>query len=151
MDLSKEYIQMCDCPEIQDNWELKAGDCFKIIKGKYYIGEPCEGGSEYFEGDICYADEQSLSYDFSNNIFLWLPRQDQLQEMLGETHSVRPISLVGFLHQVLNEDLTCTEEVPCNGCVEEAKYWRSFGSMEKLWLAFVMKEKFNKAWDGKWL
>ena len=121
---------MCDCKEVQDVRPFIAD-----MDNNRHLG--CTPTGDFY-------------YGFREKI-VWLPRQDQLQEMLGETHSVRPISLVGFLHQVLNEDLTCTEEVPCNGCVEEAKYWRSFGSMEKLWLAFVMKEKFNKAWDGKWL
>ncbi len=26
---------------------------------------------------------------------------------------------------------------------------KSFTSMEQLWLAFVMKEKYNKVWDGE--
>ena len=29
------------------------------------------------------------------------------------------------------------------------KYGYNDGSMEQLWLAFVMKEKFNKVWDDK--
>jgi predicted Abi (CAAX) family protease len=28
-------------------------------------------------------------------------------------------------------------------------YWRIFTSMEQLWLAFVMKEQYNKVWNGK--
>jgi hypothetical protein len=28
-------------------------------------------------------------------------------------------------------------------------YWGNFTSWEQLWLAFVMKEKSNKIWDGK--
>ena len=61
----------------------------------------------------------------------WLPRQDQLQEMVN------------------------WEKI---FIVREGKEYqqRSLGdillranSMEQLWLAFVMKEKFNKEWDGK--
>jgi hypothetical protein len=48
---------------------------------------------------------------------VWLPRQDQLQEMYGTF-----------------------QECSVNGGVVT--------SMEQLWLAFVMKEKHNKVWNG---
>ena len=140
---------MCDCEQIQGlqpEFEVSTFIKYKESGNWYFDGEEV-----FCVGDVNLSDGLNDEFTSDRQPRVWLPRQDQLQGMLGETHSVRPISLVGFLHQVLNEDLTCTEEVPCNGCVEEAKYWRSFGSMEKLWLAFVMKEKFNKAWDGKWL
>ena len=60
---------------------------------------------------------------------VWLPRQDQLQEMVDG----------GFAHQTL----------------ERFYQWYHSGiskclsSMEQLWLAFVMKEKYNKTWDGE--
>jgi hypothetical protein len=29
------------------------------------------------------------------------------------------------------------------------EYFNEFSSMEQLWLAFVMREKYGKKWDGK--
>ena len=67
-----------------------------------------------------------------------LERQDQLQEMLGD-----------YYH-----------------CVAQIYWWKettrigdyygydydTFSSMEQLWLAFVMKEKYNKVWNGdEWI
>ena len=62
---------------------------------------------------------------------IWLPTQSQLQEMVesAECYHNRPrYLLTAFLKY-------CTESL-------------YLASMEQLWLAFVMKEKFNKTWDG---
>jgi hypothetical protein len=35
---------------------------------------------------------------------------------------------------------------------DNASYFDNFDSMEKLWLAFIMLEKYNKQWkDGEWV
>jgi hypothetical protein len=59
---------------------------------------------------------------------IWLPRQDQLQEMVGEKIENNYSITKRFLRFI-----------PGN----------PESSMEQLWLAFVMKEKFNKTWDGE--
>ena len=64
---------------------------------------------------------------------IWLPRQDQLQKMIKYKYGDRTISL-------LNNFIQFTRV-----CYAHGKYW----SMEQLWLAFVMKEKYNKIWDGE--
>jgi len=70
-----------------------------------------------------------------------LERQDQLQEMVqGEKHS----------HLLAHEF-----SLWCHGGEEFGQIVHGFRncdwSMEQLWLAFVMKEKYNKTWDGeKW-
>jgi hypothetical protein len=59
----------------------------------------------------------------------WLPRQDQLQEMLSNN--------INYTIQVQGFD----------GMLE----FSGRQSWEQLWLAFVLKEKFNKVWNGeKW-
>ena len=71
--------------------------------------------------------------DFRTPNGIWLPRQDQLQEMvsyIGDTWVIEQ-----YFHNYLHSIYT-----------HERK-----DSMEQLWLAFVMKEKHNKVWDGdKW-
>lgn len=67
---------------------------------------------------------------------VWLPRQDQLQKMVK--YSVWFETLYRFYdwlqskEKIHNWDSQCTK----------------FNSFEQLWLAFVMKEKFNKTWNG---
>jgi len=56
---------------------------------------------------------------------IWLPRQDQLQEMV----KYQFYSLLEL----------------CWGFAQSKNGW-GFDSMEQLWLAFVMKEKYGKVW-----
>jgi len=65
---------------------------------------------------------------------IWLPRQDQLQEMIGEQHCSSLPSI--WLAHEFSEF--------CDS-VEHDIYLRK-GTMEQLWLAFVMKERFGKIW-----
>ena len=65
MDTSEEYIKMCDCPEIQDNFPyfmpIKSNEI--IYAGNYVFVELDRGSTKW--RSIC------------------LPRQDQIQEMAG--------------------------------------------------------------------
>ena len=68
-------------------------------------------------------------------IILW--RQDQLQKMIeGMEVSIR-------LRNNGRWELTVSED--CMGPLEIA----FFSSAEQLWLAFVMKEKYGKVWNGE--
>lgn len=61
-------------------------------------------------------------------------RQDQLQEMTGYAIAANAFAIADFLRKDgkwLREDLDY------------------INSMEQLWLAFVMKEKYNKVWNGE--
>jgi hypothetical protein len=59
----------------------------------------------------------------------WLPSQDRLQEIIGGWRK----TLIDFMWWYQNADIS------------------KINSMEQLWLAFVMKEKFGKVWNGeKW-
>ena len=71
---------------------------------------------------------------------VWLPRQDQLQEMIEwEEKGSYTLSLMCF-H--INEFY--------NTCGEWAQ--EDSASMEQLWLAFVMKARYSKTWNGAdWL
>lgn len=129
MDTSKEYIKMCEkTEEIQrerqwqeDQW--KEGDCFTTSTG--IIGFHCEGCAiEYGQRD--------------DNI--WLPRQDQLQEMV---HILTPTDL----NYLVSKDNLFDGDF-CGGRWIDA-YYLKFTSLEQLWLAFVMKEKYNKIWNGE--
>ena len=72
--------------------------------------------------------------------FIWLPRQDQLQEMVKRQTT-----------QMLMSDFWDNPQWK-EYLIYEKPYFMIFTSMEQLWLAFVMKERWNKIWeDGKWI
>lgn len=86
------------------------------------------------------------NYHDADNEFIWLPRQGQLQEMVFGTGQYGARQIIKALWDSCKEDgsLVPREEVgvPRIGTVD--KKW----SMEQLWLAFVMFERYQKIWDG---
>lgn len=128
MDCSPEYIKMCNCEEIQKNHQFKKYDLF-VREEEYYRTEPF----------VFPYDNELLTYKS-----IWLPRQDQLQEMLLEQRygKDRPLNNVialldDFQDWILNK---------CDGLDWSYKHIKL--SLEQLWLAFVMKERFGKVWSG---
>ena len=133
MDTSKEYIKMCgkatDVQELRPvsiDWEL--GDYYSFEDGDFGVTGVPNGYDDYFikhhQGEI------------------WLPRQDQLQEMV-ECWTTNPVEkILRFAQGVYTyPQLEETEE--------NQRYYFKFSSMEQLWLAFVMKEKYGKTWNGE--
>ena len=133
MDLTEKWVRMCEeAEEIQVIGATKATG----LDDWYY-----EKTTQLFSIGT-----------FTNEYDIWLPRQDQLQDMLKGTHLTNPYNLIGFLWNVLTEDETCPQELPCDECFKEAMYWRSFESLEQLWLAFIMSEKYSKVWnENDWI
>jgi hypothetical protein len=139
MDTSATYIKMCDCPEIQEGHKWGQGDifidCDKSLQtsGEVSFSDGIRlNGSYYFHyndgGCGCCSDEYQPE--------TWLPRQDQLQEIYREEKETDLAILADFCHSVL---------------MKRDGFYKQFTSMEQLWLAFVMKEKFNKVWvNGEW-
>ena len=119
MDTSETYIKMCDCPEIQ---ELRhtMGQLDTILWGPKSV---------YVMPNL--VGNQSLP-------LIWLPRQDQLQEMVVQKYELAR----GVLHRFVEW------ERENSGLTTKYIEFNSF-SMEQLWLAFVMKEKHNKVWNGE--
>ncbi len=122
MDITETYIKMSDHPLIQGQWEPREGDV--------YIGKE----SRFFS---IYA---GACTDYINGIDIWLPRQDQIQEMLGGGGKCGcTVCLVTGLYHFMENNLEGMFEAGIEG------------TMELLWLAFYMHEKHNLKWeDGKW-
>ena len=115
MDTSPEYIKMCEgAEEIQKVWEISYGDFF-VFKHPDYWGAPAVFYHQHIPSDL-------------KEVAIWLPRQDQLQEMVAHE------SIYNLL-----------DKFDVWGKWDQSLY----DSMEKLWLAFVMKERYNKTWNGK--
>jgi len=109
-----------------------------------------EGKRLWLDGD-CFYDSETGKVDlfcegcndewgyFDKGVgAIWLPRQDQLQEMVETTETLPELIVQDKLaHFCMWVKYQC--HIPLT-------------SMEQLWLAFVMKEKYNKTWDGEeWL
>ena len=127
MDTSETYIKMCEkAEEIQRGHKPELYDLRAVWIPKQQRTPP-DGTAMLGEYKVYEIDEFGI----------WLPRQDQLQEMVmphRELGDLYPhIKLAFELAKFANNQIFITD------------------SMEQLWLAFVMKEKYNKAWtNNEW-
>ena len=117
MDFSQEYILMCGkTKEIQDMWGARSGDfCFNIDKDII---------------DVCGVDEYD---DLQIRGEIWLPRQDQLQEMINTDDALWRTGRLARMFYEFIQNWGVITYIP---------------SMEQSWLAFIMSEKYGKDWDG---
>ena len=118
MDLSKEYVMMCEkAREIQ------------ALKHENSNYDECDFVQIHGElGKIFCIKAKHVGIKRND---VWLPRQDQLQGM----HPYKDIIFqMGDCYHW--------------GRIVVRKQ-KLFSSMEQLWLAFVMKERFGKKWDGE--
>ena len=144
MDTSETYIKMCEkAVEIQDTWEIAAWDyCYCEKEARVVVLSGYETDAGYYGHGIesySFRDEIEIIGTWSENRgcggegkHIFLPRQDQLQEMVLESnHPDELLKIIGHFH-----DFAC-------GVTPQ------FDSMEQLWLAFVMKERYSKIWNGE--
>ena len=90
----------------------------------------CEKALELkeFKEEFCSGAGKVCTYNKST----WLPSQDDLQKMVFDKSAFR------------------TSAIFWNFCISKSSVIDgNTYSMEQLWLAFVMKEKYNKVWNGK--
>jgi len=126
MDTLKEYILMCEkAVEIQKLFKFKEGD--------FYIDDMYRK-----KGFVEVSNGGWTAYEEKNFKGVWLPRQDQLQGMVSNK-----LDLLGMMQRF---NAFCDLPHETN---PEYRPLTIFISMEQLWLAFVMLEKFNKLWNGK--
>ena len=141
MDKGKEYIKMCDCPEIQEQWEPVIGDnvLFKYGRGEYHgvaVGKTCAFKIVAFFDRLPHQVEREIGSFLkgspSRDNLIWLPRQDQLQEMVRYEYRSFYFMVQNFFEKSHGDNM-----------------FFLFDSMEQLWLTLVMKEKFNKVWHSQ--
>lgn len=147
MDITKQYIKMCEKAEeiqssyfggreiisrenpIMANWvdNFESGDFIFCRKNKRVV-------VLYFNEHHGNPPEKYTNKKWA----IWLPRQDQLQEMVFDKDTPYNTIIQRFMYDWLKqtnyEGFTATFYVK---------------SMEQLWLAFVMKKRFNKIWNGE--
>lgn len=127
MDLSQDYIKMCagaeevqTKPFYQHQWTMP----INLKKGIYLSRE----------GDYWFANQQIQAF---------LPRQDQLQEM------VKDLGWVTFDQECKKFALSYQKLIK----IDDYEYMAPFNcSKEKAGLMLVMKQLYNKEWDGgRWI
>ena len=130
MDTSETYIKMCEkAEEIQEGkGKIERGDCWcwKSYPSKVYFR------TEKYPLEML----DSRNKRTSNNK-IWLPRQDQLQEMVGDTP----------YYNIKNAMWSVLDDFRNFAFATNFKEYIPL-TMEQLWLAFVMKEKHSKIWNG---
>jgi len=133
MDTGETYITMCrKAAEIQELRILREYDAKQIKRGDYYCTDVYH--KVEVAGDcVTHSGEDIFDY------LVWLPRQDQLQDILRYKYDT--------------ENMLVTFYAWCRGYYIEGNYVVDYKSMEffktfeQLWLAFVMKEKYGLVWD----
>lgn len=118
MDTTPEYIKMCE----------KAKEIQKEKDWpKWYNSGPCCMWPKW----EAYLKPWYLSQEHHGvKDSIWLPRQDQLQAMVIKTGTAT--NLACYFHS----------------WIQDKGNLASHDSMEQLWLAFVMYEKYGKVWNG---
>ena len=154
MDTLKEYTKMCQKAVKQSDIgnmfkqlssDIKFGTriCFRSFIGVIILTgkERKEGGIESFIPETLALRNWTEKHhdlniiktgqDFNDEGFP-LFRQDQLQKMVMDKNLYLQDSIAKW----------------CNDVWSFAYRNKQITSMEQLWLAFVMKEKYNKTWNG---
>lgn len=160
MDKSKKYIKMCfEAKEIQKLWKPQEGDFYAyedaICDRPVYCVETrslnhpkdddfctfCNSQFDGFNDAMCqhqaFFKGKSKTYDMLSGLNVWLPRQDQLQEM-GWKGMVDIGNTNRSLHRIFSKHIT-----------ENFDRLKKLKSMEQLWLSFLMYSKFTKTWESK--
>ena len=136
MDTSNKFIQMCNCPEIQSQWVVKAGDWVSVAADcDFAPNEPVMLDWTNWNERFTWESEEE-GKEFFKERGIWLLRQDQIQKMM--LTDVRD-SLNVQVNRIANQ--FAFERYRNDGL---AVYF--FNSWEQLWLAFLMREKYNKKW-----
>ena len=127
MDKSSAYIKMCESAKaVQKQWKPEFGDFF--VSMSLDLTSACQSITSDLEKKALYLKTIKA---------VWLPRQDQLQEMVIDKYAT-PWDLAIAFSNLLMDDKT--------------SYFDNFDSMEKLWLVFIMLEKYKKKWkEGLWV
>ena len=126
MDKSSAYIKMCESAKVmQKQWKPEFGDFF--VSMSLGLTSPCQPITSDLEKKVSYLKTIKA---------VWLPSQDQLQEMVIENYAMPWDLTIAFSNVLMGEN---------------ASYFEKFDSMEKLWLAFIMLEKYKRKWkEAEW-
>jgi len=131
--ITDNYIKMCEkAEEIQESRPfLEKGDYFYNVRACL--------------GEISMT-ENSVLERLKGCPIIWLPTQEQLQEMLEE---IKNNTYIAFrFNHFLNVEYNNVTFQPAYILLNSINPI-FMCSMNEFWLAFVMKERWNKVWDGE--
>jgi len=118
MDETELYIKMCEkATEIQKQATLDSYYWDKFIEERFYV--------RYSAISFILPPENERS--------VWLPRQDQLQEMLK--YPLEPTMEMNIISKYFRN--------------QGIAYYGQFNTYEQLWLAYIMVSVHNKVWNGE--
>jgi len=129
MDKSSKYIKMC-----QEAEEIQKQAPDENVEGCFFYNPftdevMCRDGWNYCiveDLDIELYECPTQDWHEDKNI-IWLPRLDQLVEMLGGYKELKKQKHINNLCMMKND----------------------FNSLEQLFLAYIMKQKYGKIWNGQ--
>jgi len=134
MDTSEKYIEMCrKADEIQTHKPSaeSSKDYFFCTVHKQLLGYNSELGYQW-------CGNWRNWHNGDDDCVIWLPRQDQLQAMIKTSYNDAWDTIQQFVSKTCSNSRK-NSPIMC-------------ASMEQLWLAYVMAEKYDKRWDGeKWV
>lgn len=160
MDTTNKYIEMCErAKDIQkfrlDTAQWQDGDFV------YTKGDEAEGG-EYSECVKIIWNNKMPNGGYHNwddhwylpTECIWLPRQDQCQEIMKESHTLG--AMIQDIYWFYEPEHFCPDqdndyrECKCDEIGITRR--KMFDSIEQLWLAVVMDELYKKEWNGsEWI
>ena len=134
MDTSEQYVKMCTVEEIQALQPTPGDRDENDVKYTSFYFLPKENKVAVLKWDNDEDHPIIGDYNDSEKGAIWLPRQDQLQEMFG---TFQECCQRLFLEFGLLTHMYDVADHP------------KFTSLEQLWLAFVIQKKFDKVWTGE--
>ncbi|MDZ7580495.1 MAG: hypothetical protein U5R30_07720 [Deltaproteobacteria bacterium] len=136
MEKNAEYIRMCTAAEeIQCRWQPVYGDFYVDAEGQIRCWISRTPGPVRIKRGFGICVRDGVIHLLK---FIWLPRQNQLIEM-AQIPGCRYESVVQDFFDWTRQRYAHDGKTP----------GKLFRSMEKIWLAFVMNQKYAKQWDGK--
>lgn len=117
---------------ILNHGEKVTDDCEYLHENSKITREWVSEGNPSWPSSGCYRIEDCI----------WLPHQSQLQDMVLKYSKQSPLELAVSFGNTQYELLF-------NNRIQVAKFPERDTSMEQLWLAFVMKERYSKVWNGE--
>jgi len=133
MDTSETYTKMCEkAVEIQKAYPQGLDNILWHGDIRYSVEKQDFDFIEFNEdtGKIVFS-----TYDHFKWWAIWLPRQDQLQEIC------QPIAIDELIRRFYEWYHPWFMSQSAKGACHT--------SMEQLWLAFVMEQLYNKGWNGE--
>lgn len=146
MDFSETNIKMCEkATKIQEEWKPQCGDYCVISHPKDRRVVIISDGNIDLENlnkrqgfNVIFPEsyEENCDFKFKDNVF-FLPRQDQLQEMVDTQKDIPyGVLLIDVFYSF------------AKGYYDPIPFGDDSLTWEQLWLTFVMCQKYNKVWNG---